>query len=24
LTVVSRDANGVVVQYMGENVLLPP
>jgi hypothetical protein len=24
LPVVSRDANGVVVQYMGENVLLPP
>jgi hypothetical protein len=24
LPVVSRDANGVVVQYMGENVVLPP
>jgi hypothetical protein len=24
LPVVNRDANGVVVQYMGENVLLPP
>jgi hypothetical protein len=24
LPVVSRDVNGVVVQYMGENVLLPP
>jgi hypothetical protein len=24
LPIVSRDANGVVVQYMGENVLLPP
>jgi hypothetical protein len=24
LPVVSRDANGVVVQYMGENVTLPP
>jgi hypothetical protein len=24
LTVVSRDAKGVVVQYMGENVPLPP
>jgi len=24
LPVVSRDANGVIVQYMGENVLLPP
>jgi hypothetical protein len=24
LPVVSRDANGVVVQYLGENVLLPP
>ena len=24
LPVVSRDTNGVVVQYMGENVLLPP
>ena len=24
LPIVSRDANGVTVQYMGENVLLPP
>jgi hypothetical protein len=24
LTIVSRDANGVTVQYLGENVLLPP
>jgi hypothetical protein len=24
LPVVSRDANGVIVEYMGENVLLPP
>jgi hypothetical protein len=24
LPIVSRDANGVVVQYMGENVILPP
>jgi hypothetical protein len=24
LPIISRDANGVVVQYMGENVVLPP
>jgi hypothetical protein len=24
LTVISRDANGVVVEYMGEKVTLPP